>query len=154
MPVQIGGAKAWKVRQHGDIGVAFQWVNEEPAMILFPARRSLPGAGAFVICHSASFKYGQSNTDKSPGYASKFLVENAWKIAQAIGFSPTDTQAANKIIDAIVDGLDDLNSMPPEPQQFNQEQAQAIGEMVIKVDGETIHEAEVTAPTEAELGVA
>ena len=150
MPVQIGGAKAWKVRQHGDIAVSFQWVNEEPAMILFPARKSLPGAGAFVIALSAAFKYADPRT----GGPTPYLIRNSVQAAQQLGFSPTDTFAARKIAEVIVDSLPDLVDMPPEPQQFNQEQTQAIGEMAIKVDGQTVHEAEVTAPTEAELDAA
>lgn len=147
MPVQIGGAKAWKVRQHGDIAVAFHWVNEEPAMILFPARRSLPGAGAYAIALSAAFKYADSKS----GAPTPYLVEQSVVAAQQLGFSKTDTFAARKIAEVIVDSLPDLVEMPPEPQQFNQEQARAIGEMAIKIDGETVHESEVTAPTEAEL---
>lgn len=147
MPVQIGGAKAWKVRQHGDIGVSFQWVNDEPAMILFPARRSLPGAGAVVICLSAAFKYADSRT----GAPTPYLVNFSVQAAQQLGFTNSDTYAARKIAEVIVDSLPDLVDMPPEPQQFSQDQAQAIGEMAIKIDGQTVHEAEVTAPTEAEL---
>ena len=150
MPVQIGGAKAWKVRQHGDIAVSFQWVNEEPAMILFPARRSLPGAGAVVICLSAAFKYAHPKT----GAPTPYLVEFSVLAAAQLGFAKTDTFAARKIAEVIVDSLPDLVDMPPEPQQFNQEQAAAIGELSIKVDGETVHEAEVSAPTEAELATA
>jgi len=150
MPVQIGGAKAWKVRQHGDIAVSFQWVNEEPAMILFPARRSLPGAGAFVIAISAAFKYADSRT----GEPTPYLVRASVQAAQQLGFTNSDTYAARKVAEVIVDSLPDLIDMPPEPQQFNQEQAAAIGELSIKVDGETVHEAEVSAPTEAELDAA
>lgn len=150
MPVQIGGAKAWKVRQHGDIAVSFQWVNEEPAMILFPARKSLPGAGAFVIALSAAFKYADART----GGPTPYLIQGSVMAAKQLGFSPTDTFAARKIAEVIVDSLPDLVDMPPEPQQFTQEQTQAIGEMAIKIDGQTVHEAEVTAPTEAELDAA
>lgn len=141
MPVQIGGPKAWKVRQHGDIGVSFQWVNDEPAMILFPARRSLPGAGAYVICLSAAFKYANSKT----GAPTPFLVQASMVAAQQLGFMATDTFAGRKIAEVIVDSLPDLIDMPPEPQQFNQEQTQAIGEMSIKLDGKIIAEREVTA---------
>lgn len=147
MPVQVGGAKAWKVRQHGDIGVSFQWVNEEPAMILFPARRSLPGAGAFVLCLSAAFRYADSVT----GDPSPYLVQQSIAIARQLGFSPTDTFACRKIAETIVDSLPDLLGMPPEPQQFTEKQQQAIGEMLIKVDGETIAEREVTALDAEEL---
>jgi len=147
MPVQIGGAKAWKVRRHGDIGVSFQWVNEEPAMILFPANRSLPGAGAFVICLSAAFKYADSKS----GAPTPYLIQAAAQAATQLGFMATDTFALRRIADVIVDSLPDLVDMPPEPQQFNAEQAQAIGEMVVKIGGKTVHESVVTAPTASEL---
>lgn len=147
MPVQIGGPKAWKVRQHGDIGVSFQWVNEEPAMILFPARRSLPGSGAYVICLSAAFKYADSKT----GAPTPFLVQASAMAVKQLGFMETDSFAARKIAEVIVDSLPDLVDMPPEPQQFNQAQQQAIGEMSIKVDGKTIAEREVTALDAEEL---
>lgn len=141
MPVQIGGAKAWKVRQHGDIGVSFQWVNEEPVMILFPARRSLPGSGAFVLCLSSAFKYADPKT----GGPTPYLVQMSVAAAKQLGFMETDTFAARKIAEVIVDSLPDLVDMPPEPQQFIQAQQQAIGEMSIKLDGKVIAEREVTA---------
>lgn len=119
-------------------------------MILFPARKSLPGAGAFVIALSAAFKYADSKS----GAPTQYLIEASVMAARQMGFSPTDTFASRKIAEVIVDSLPDLVDMPPEPQQFNQEQATAIGEMAIKIDGQTVHEAEVTAPTEAELDAA
>ena len=146
MPVQIGGPKAWKVRAHGDVGVSFQWVNDEAAMILFPARRSLPGAGAYVICLSAAFKYANSVT----GEPTPFLIEASVVAAKQMGFSPTDTFACRKIAEVIVDSLPDLVSMPPEPQQFNERQTQAIGEMSIKMDGRVIAEREIDALDVAE----
>lgn len=147
MPVQIGGPKAWKVRQNGDIGVSFQWVNDEPAMILFPARRSLPGAGAYVICLSAAFKYADSKT----GAPTPFLVKASMLAAKQLGFMETDSFAVRKIAEVIVDSLPDLIDMPPEPQQFTQAQQQAIGEMSISLDGKVIAEREVTALDAKEL---
>lgn len=147
MPVLIGGPRAWKIRQHGDIGVSFQWVNEEPAMILFPARKSLPGAGAFVVGLSSAWKYADSKS----GAPTEYLVRMAVNAAVQLGFSRTDTFAARKIAEVIVDSLPDLVAMPPEPQSFNERQADAIGELMIQVDGQTVHEAEVSAPTDAEL---
>ena len=147
MSVMIGGAKAWKVRQHGDIGVSFQWINEEPAMVLFPARRSIAGSGAYVICLSAAFRYADSTT----GAPTPYLIRQSIAAAAQLGFSPTDTFAARKIAGIIVDSLPDLVTMPPEPTGLNAEAQQAIGEMSIKVDGQTIAEREVTAPTVQEL---
>lgn len=140
MPVQIGGPRAWKVRQHGDIGVSFQWVNDEASMILFPARRSLPGAGAYVIGLSAAFKYANSKT----GEPTPFLVQASVLAAKQLGFSPTDTFACRKIAEVIVDSLPDLVGMPPEPQQLNEIQTRAIGEISLKAGGRTIAERELT----------
>lgn len=147
MAVMIGGAKAWKVRQHGDIGVSFQWINEEPAMVLFPARRSIAGAGAYVICLSAAFRYADSKT----GAPTEYLIRQAVAAASQLGFSPTDTFAARRIAEVIVDSLPDLVEMPPEPTGLNAEQQAAIGEMSIKIDGQTIAEREVTAPSLDEM---
>lgn len=135
----IGGPKAWKVRQHGDIGVSFQWVNEEPAMILFPALRSLPGAGAYVIALSVAHKYADSKS----GEPTPYLVRQSVAAATQLGFSPTDTFAARKLAGIIVDSLPDLIDMPPEPTGLNEAQQRTIGELAIKVDGKTVHEAEV-----------
>lgn len=145
----IGGPTAWKVRQHGDVAVSFQWVNEEPAMILFPARRSLPGAGAYVIALSAAFRYADSKT----GGPTPYLVRQSITAAQQLGFSPTDTFAARKIAEVIVDSLPDLIDMPPEPVGLNAVQQAAIGELAIRVDGQTIAEREIAAPTADELAV-
>lgn len=150
MPVQIGGPKAWKVRQHGDIGVSFQWVNDEPAMILFPARRSIAGAGAFVLALSAAFQYADPKT----GGPTPYLIKMSVAAAKQLGFTEMDTFAARKIAEVIVDSLPDLVDMPPEPQQFTQAQQQTIGEMSIKVDGKVVAEREVTALDAQELASA
>lgn len=147
MAVMIGGAKAWKVRQHGDIGVSFQWINEEPAMVLFPARRSIAGAGAYVICLSAAFRYADSKT----GAPTEYLIRQAVAAASQLGFARTDTFAARKIAGVIVDSLPDLVAMPPEPTGLNAQEQAAVGELAIKLDGQTIAEREVSAPTVDEL---
>jgi hypothetical protein len=147
MPVLIGGPRAWKVRRHGDIGVSFQWVNGDPAMILFPANKALPGAGAYVIPIDSAHKYADSKT----GAPTPWLARQCITAARQLGFMETDRFAARRIADVIVDSLPDLIDMPPEPQSFNEQQAAAIGEMSIKLDGKTIAERDVTAPTAEEF---
>ena len=71
--------------------------------------------------------------------------------AKQLGFSPTDTFAARKIAEVIVDSLPDLVAMPPEPTGLNAQEQAAVGELSIKLDGQTIAEREVTAPTMDEL---
>ena len=134
-----GGGKAWRVRRHGDIGVSFQWVNDEPAMILFPLCRTL--GGAYVICLSAAWKYA----DSTSGAPTPYLVQQSVAAAAQMGFSETDRFAARRVAGIIVDSLPDLVAMPPEPVGLNAETAQNIGELSLKVDGETVLETEVAA---------
>lgn len=51
MPVLLGGEKAWKQRVSGDIVVSYQWVNGEPAMILFPKVKRLGLSGAYALAN-------------------------------------------------------------------------------------------------------
>ena len=139
MPVIIGGERAWKVRQHGDIAVSFQWVNGEESMILYPARRSLPGAGAFAIGISSAHTY--ANNDGTP------TVQALQKVAagaKTMGMSD-DRFTLYRILDIILDTLPDLLEMPPEPNWAAAEAKRPanVGELSIKVDGETVAEREV-----------
>jgi hypothetical protein len=141
MGVMLGGEKAWKVRNKGDFSVSFQWVNEEPAMILFPNKPGV-GLGAFVLCLSALHNY--VNSDGYPN--TPYLVKQSMAAAKQMGFSGLGYEA-KKIADAILDSAEDLISMPPEPVGINEKQLQeSVGEAIIKVDGQTIFHNEVFVP--------
>ena len=45
-----------------------------------------------------------------------YLVFQAMAAAQQIGYHPSDRLVVSKIADLILDGLDELVRMPPEPQ--------------------------------------
>ena len=150
MAIEIGGEKAWRIYRRGDIGVAFHWINGEPAMVLFPAHRPVKSAGAYVIPLDALHKYVNSNGYPDPRYC----MQAALKAAEVMCMSP-DKMTAMRIIDAILDSAPDLVDMPPEPPNLTEKAVkEAIGEMTIKVDGETVKEFEVETPTEAELAEA
>jgi len=134
MPVTLGGEKAYKIRTIGDIVCSFQWVNEEPAMVLFPKVKRTLTNGAFVLCLSAAFKYTNIN----------YLVSQSFAAAKQMGFEASKF-SAHQIADVIIEGLPDLIEMPPEPTQ-EQKVEQAIGEMLVKVDGKTIRHEEVSMP--------
>lgn len=148
MGVVIGGEKAWLKRQSGDIGIAYHWINEEPAMCLFPVRKRIATAGSYIICLSAAFQYAHSNGHPNLEY----MIPAATEAAETMGFSRQDTFIIKSIIDVICDGLPDLVSMPPEPPSMVDRAVQEVcGEMSLKVDGTTITEREVTALDADEL---
>jgi len=134
MPVTLGGDKSHKQRVIGDIVCAYQWVNEEPAMVLFPKQRRTLTNGAFVLCLSAAFKYTNVN----------YLVSQSFAAAKQLGFEDSKF-VAHQIADIIIEGIPDLIEMPPEPSQEHKFE-EAIGEMLLKVDGQVIKHEEITMP--------
>jgi hypothetical protein len=119
-------------------------VNDEPAMVLFPA---IPGsgAGAYIIALSAAWRYADSYT----GQPTPYLLQQTIPIARQLGmFITADT--LRRIADIIVDTLPDLIAMPPEPADIETarkadaaRQCGHAGDLVVTVDGETVVEAEV-----------
>jgi hypothetical protein len=128
----VGGDKAWKVYRYRDIGVSLQWVNGEPAMILFPLsgdRRSgyvLPLQSLHSIC---------VESDKVDGRA---VIEMGMTAAEVIG--RLDRATAIMCADAILMFAADLLRMPPEPDP---EKPPVVGEIEVKADGQTIYEGEI-----------
>lgn len=142
MPAVIGGERAWKKRAKGDIGISYEWVNGEPAMILFPIHGNRRTSGAYAICLSAAFKYAKSN-----GYPDEaYCVEAGRTAAETMGFFPTKDRVF-KIVDTILDGLPDLVEMPPEPNWAAQQpQGPTIGEISIRDGDRVIAEREIPSP--------
>ena len=101
--VVLGGEFARSVRRRGELVLAFQYVNTEPAVVIWSGTRQ---AGAFAICLSVAHEYLDD----------KHLVFQAMAAAQQIGYHPSDKSVVGKIADLILDGLDELVRMPPEPQ--------------------------------------
>jgi hypothetical protein len=129
MGITVGGEKAWKTRTHGELFVSYQWVNDEPAMLIFPTR-PIDQAGCFAIALSSAWKYADSTT----GGPTEYLFEQADNAARVMGmFQTKDT--LRKIATVIVDGLPDLVDMPPAPQAFT---PLPKGEMKLKLDGQTV----------------
>lgn len=135
MGIVLGGPKAWKVRVFKDIGIAYHWINDEPSMCLFPAQsKTSLNRGAFVIPLSAACDYVDSN-----GYPTLDAMERAAIAAEVMGLDKTKPTLMN-IVDAFMEGVEDLIVMPPEPDYMKR----LIGEAMLKVDGKVVHETGIT----------
>lgn len=91
-----------KTRRLKGFIVSFQWVNGEPAMCLL--RQFMGTKSAFVICLSSAYKYADMD----------FLVPQSARIADHFGMKG-ERQAAYNIADVILECLEDLVKMKPEP---------------------------------------
>jgi hypothetical protein len=130
--VSFGGTTAWKVQQVGDLVRAYHWCENEPAMVIYPARARY-NSGAYIICLSSAFKYDDIG----------YLVQQAAIAARVIGTDETSF-SINRIGTVIHDGLLDLIKMPPEPQWVkDRDKGEVFADLEIKADGKTIIEREV-----------
>lgn len=154
MSVIVDGNQAYKIfsPERGSVNVALRWFSadarkeERPAMFLFPkphVRRE--GAGAFVIPLDVAFQY--QALDLGHGGDLRVAIEAASDAARTMGLTP-DKYTISNICDVIFNYLPDLIAMPPKRMLMDKQQlaGNAIGELSIKVDGQTVHEQEVTAP--------
>lgn len=135
----VGGEDAWKVRNLGDIVVAYHWVNDEPAMVLYP-RISNGSRASAIIGLSAAYKYADSRRGEPTAY----LLERGFQITRHLGMVVT-SGTVRKVVDAIVEGLPDLIAMPPEPPELEltrRLKEGRAGEVVLTADGEKIAEFE------------
>jgi hypothetical protein len=123
--VMLGGPKARGVRRHGDIVVGYQYVNDEPALVMWPARPGSQKCGAFVVCLSSAFKYVDDD----------YLVKQVFKACEVMGLFATKQQVY-RIATAIQDNLDELVRMKPEQK----EKPVSVGEgKLILPNGKTIN---------------
>lgn len=127
MGIMLGGDKARFVRVLGDLTISGQYVNDEPALVLWPSHRR-DGVTPVVICLSVAFKYNE------PAY----LVRQSAHFARLMGFSD-DPANVHRIAGVINDHLLDLIDMPPEPKELVH-----LGEARISVAGGPTRIVEVT----------
>lgn len=135
MGLILGGPKAWKTRTQGDIVVAYHWINGDPAMVLWPLRKPL-GCVPFCIGMSHAYKYAHGT-----GYPTRYCLQQAAVAAGVMGMDTTK-QTVRRIVEVILDGLEDLIRMPPEPER--KEDAAPAGTVTLFQDGRKVVEAEVT----------
>ena len=92
--VVLGGEFARSVRRRGELVLAFQYVNTEPAMVIWSGTRQ---AGAFAICLSVAHEYLDDYLDDM------HLFFQAMAAAQQIGYHPSDKSVVGNIADRILE---------------------------------------------------
>lgn len=140
MGIHVGGPKAWKVRDIGDIRCAFHWVNGEPCMVLARANSHLMRYAAIVIEQSKAYMLADSKS----GDPTMYLIEKAAEYNQILGFE-FSKGSVKKIADIIVEGIPDLLHMPPEPtsMQLTGKAEKPIGELKAVIDGKVVYDGEI-----------
>ena len=131
--IQIGGAMCWKQKTYGDIVVTFDWINDEPAILITPKLSTIKGA--YVVCLSSAHKY------TNPVY----LVQQSAACANHIGMDGSSRFTIHRIADAIMECLQEMVEMPPEQMARPKDKGKAVGDVVISVNGKKTVEKEMFA---------
>lgn len=137
--ITIGGESAWKAYSRGDIGVAFHWINKEPALVIYALHRGMRLSGSVPYALPLSSAH-ELVKDGSGGQVvnGEVLIEKAAKAAEVIG-APGDQFIIRRIADAMLEGLDDLCDMPPEPAKGQVPKADE-GTVQFRANGKTVWE--------------
>lgn len=138
MGLILGGPKAHKIFLHKRAGicVALHWVNDEPAMALFPVPNRL-GAQGCIICLSALHKYARRDGGPTP-----YLVAQAMEFAKRMAMG-TDTHTVHAIADAIMTHVEDVVKMPPMPDSLRKGKGKPLGTISLTQSGRKVIEAEI-----------
>jgi hypothetical protein len=100
-----------KKRQFGDFDILFQYVNEEPALVIRAHRFLAVRKRAYVITLESAWKYVDDVESPHSGH-SKYMVHASAQIEKMLGLGD-DVSTRYRIAEAIMDCLEDLVAMKP-----------------------------------------
>ena len=113
MGLMLGGAKCWKKRRvTGGLVVFYEWFEGVGTMFITRDKQhALSGnRGAAAIAQPMAYLYADSKT----GMPTDRLIQFAAQACRQLSLEPSRMNIRH-IADAIVEGLEDLVRMPPEP---------------------------------------
>jgi len=100
-----------KKRQFGDFDILFQYVNEEPALVIRAHRFLAVRKRAYVITLESAWKYVDDVESPHSGH-SRYMVYASSQIEKMLGLGD-DIATRFRIAEAIMDCLEDLVAMKP-----------------------------------------
>lgn len=100
-----------KTRKFGDFDILFQYVDEEPALVIRAHRFLSVRLRAYVIMQEAAWKYVDNVSAPHSGH-SQYMVAAAAQIEQMLSLGD-DINTRFRIAEAIMDCLEDLINMKP-----------------------------------------
>lgn len=134
MGLMLGGAKCWKKRRvTGGLAVFYEWFEGTATMFVTrDQQHALSGnRGSAAIAQPQAYLYADSKS----GMPTMRLLEFASQACRELSLEPSRMNIRH-IADAIVEGLEDLVRMPPEPTsaQVTGKKERPMGEIAL-LDG-------------------
>ncbi len=104
----IGGPSAFKTYERRGFCVSFEWIDNEPCMLIWPLRGQ--DAGVFGIALSSAAKYA----DPSGAPTRECFKECRSALMEVMGGSGIAIEVY-ALVDVVLDGMNTLLTMPPAP---------------------------------------
>lgn len=136
--VMLGG-DVYEQLTKGDIVHEYKWVDGEPVMLIY--KRVLGNnTPAYMIEMKDAHEYAMSNG----GPTKRLLSTLCFDAAKALRMEH-DKFGLYRLIDVIVEGMDILLKMPPEPKAIEVANRPSTGndELSIKIDGKVVAEVQL-----------
>jgi hypothetical protein len=122
----FGGPKARGQRISHGLVISRQYVNGEEALVIWPHRKRTLGAGAYVMCLSAAWKYDDH----------RYLLSQAGIAAKVMGMDPLSRFDVVSICTVLDEAREELLMMQPEPEA---EMVQVGEGSMVASDGTRFH---------------
>jgi hypothetical protein len=138
-PMVMLGGDVYEQLTKGDIVHEYKWVDGKPVMLIY--KRVLGNnTPAYMIELSDAHEYATS-----AGGPTKALLGRLCFDAAKVLRAENDKATLYRLIDVIVEGMDILLKMPPEPKAIEIANRPSTGndELTIKVDGQVIAEVQL-----------
>lgn len=136
--VMLGG-DVYEQLTKGDITHEYKWRDGEPIMLIYKRvlGRNTP---TYMIEMKDAHEYAMSNG----GPTKRLLSKLCFDAAVALGVEH-DKASITRIIDVIVEGMDILLKMPPEPKAIEIANRPSTGndELTLKIDGKIVAEVQL-----------
>jgi hypothetical protein len=123
-----------KSRKFGDFEILFQYVNEEPALVIRAHRFLSIRRRAWVVTQESAWKYVDDVASPGSGH-SEYMVHASSKIAAMLGLG-NDIQTRFRIAEGIMDCLEDLINM--KPMKIDQQKSSGEVEGMLTIGDEQI----------------
>lgn len=141
-------------RNFGDFEILFQYVDEEPALVIRATRFLNVRRRAWVVTLDSAWKYVDDAFGPASGH-SEYMVFASAKIQELLGLG-TDPNGRYRIAEGIASCLEDLINMKPFKAVVDTSAGDVTGKLIVgdevyeieaQLDGETVNNTKGMAKT-------
>ena len=117
---------------HGEFEILFQYVDEEPALVIRANRFLATRRRSWVVTLDSAWKYVDDVHSPHSGH-SEYMVHASAKIQEMLSLG-TDLNGRYRIAEAIMESLEDLINMKPFNESVKESAGDVTGKLIVGED--------------------